>query len=280
LREGAPVTLAGQRIGQVSDIEFIPVRQKRDANNLRVRIAISEEVRDQVRSDSRAFLRTQGLLGDKFVDIQPGSVTAQVLGPGDTLPAGRSADMDELIAQAAGALDQATGIVTSVRDIAGGLARGEGTMGRFLRDEQLYQRMVSATGELQVTLAQINRADGTFGRLLRDPQLYGRMQAAVGRVDSIGGLILGGQGTMGLLLRDDQVFHSLAGTAARADSAVAGVASLLQQLRDGQGSLQKLMTDPELYDQFLKAVVDLQTLLNDVRREPGKYKPDIQVRVF
>jgi phospholipid/cholesterol/gamma-HCH transport system substrate-binding protein len=99
LREGAPVTLAGQRIGQVSAIEFIPVRAKRGANNLLVRIAISERMRDQVRADSRAFLRTQGLLGDKFVDIEPGSVTAQVLGPGDTLATGPSVDMDEVIAQ-------------------------------------------------------------------------------------------------------------------------------------------------------------------------------------
>jgi len=280
LREGAPVTLAGQRIGQVSAIEFIPLREKRGEHNLRVRLAISEEVQDQVRADSRAFLRTQGLLGDKFVDIQPGSVRAQVLRSGDTLSAGPSADMDELIAQAAGALDQANSIVGSLREITGGLASGQGSMGRFLMDEQLYLRMVGATGELQTTLAQVNRADGTFGRLLRDPALYGQIQGAIGRVDSIGGLILGGQGSMGRLLRDDQLFQSLASTTARADSAMGGLTALLDGMRSGEGSLQKLLTEPELYDQFLKAVVDLQALLNDVRQTPGKYKPDIQVKVF
>jgi ABC-type transporter Mla subunit MlaD len=73
LREGAPVTLAGQRIGQVQRIEFIPVRQKVGDNNLRVVLAITHEVQEQVRVDSRAFLRTAGLLGDRFVDISPGS---------------------------------------------------------------------------------------------------------------------------------------------------------------------------------------------------------------
>ena len=159
LREGAPVTLAGQRIGQVSTIEFIPVRAKRGANNLLVRIAISERVRDQVRADSRAFLRTQGLLGDKFVDIEPGSVTAQVLGPGDTLATGPSVDMDEVIAQAAAALNQAGSIVTDLRAITRGVARGQGTIGRFLADDQLYDRMLGATAALQGTLAQVNRAD-------------------------------------------------------------------------------------------------------------------------
>lgn len=280
LREGAPVTLAGQRIGQVAAIEFVPVREKREGVNLRVRLAISDEVQDQIRADSRAFLRTQGLLGDKFVDIQPGSVRAQVLQAGDTVVAGRSVDIDEFIAQAAGALDQATTIVADLRDITGGLVRGEGTMGRFLADEQLYERMVGATGQLQVTLAEINRADGTLGRLIRDPDLYRQLHGAVSRVDSIGALVLSGQGSVGRLLNDDALFDSFASTAARADSAMGGINELVSRMREGNGSFQKLLTDPDLYDQFLKAVVDLQTLLADVRRSPDKYKPNINVKVF
>lgn len=280
LREGAPVTLAGQRIGQVAAIEFVPVREKREGVNLRVRLAISEEVQDQIRADSRAFLRTQGLLGDKFVDIQPGSVRAQVLQAGDTLAAGRSVDIDEFIAQASAALDQTTTIVADLRDLTGGLVRGEGTMGRFLADEQLYERMVGATGQLQVTLAEINRADGTLGRLIRDPDLYRQLHGAVGRVDSIGALVLSGRGSVGRLLQDDAIFDSFASTAARADSAMGGINALVSRMGEGNGSLQKLLTDPDLYDQFLKAVVDLQTLLADVRRSPDKYKPNINVKVF
>lgn len=280
LREGAPVTLAGQRIGQVSGVEFIPVRQKTGDANLRVRLAISESVRDQIRSDSRAFLRTQGLLGDKFVDIEPGSVTAQVLQAGDTVIAGKSVDMDQFIAQAAEALDQTSGIVTDVRELAGGLVRGEGTMGRFLTDEQFYDNMIGATAELQRTLAQVNRADGTFGRLLRDPAMYERMNRAVARVDSIGAVMLNGEGSAALLLRDDALYRNLASSTARADSALGGIAALVEQMRTEDGSLHKLLTDPNLYDQFLKAVVDLQALLNDVRQSPDKYKPNIQVDVF
>ena len=41
-----------------------------------------------------------------------------------------------------------------------------------------------------------------------------------------------------------------------------------------------MMTDPELYDQFLRAVVDVQTLINDIRLNPSKYKPNITVDVF
>jgi phospholipid/cholesterol/gamma-HCH transport system substrate-binding protein len=280
LREGAPVTLAGQRIGQVSRIDFIPVSQKVGENNLRVTLAIAHDVQEQVRVDSRAFLRTQGLLGDKFVDISPGSPGARILQAGDTIAAGRSVDLDEFVLQAANALDQATGIITSLQELAGGLARGEGTVGRLLQDEQLYVNVNATTAELRRTLAEINRADGTFGRLIRDPALYQQLQGAVARVDSLGGLILHSEGTLGMLLRSDTLHQSILGTIGTADVAITDIGAFLRRMTEGDGTVQRLMTDPLLYDEFLRAVVDVQTLINDIRLNPNKYKPNITVDIF
>jgi phospholipid/cholesterol/gamma-HCH transport system substrate-binding protein len=280
LREGAAVTLAGQRIGQVSRIEFIPVERKRGDENLRVVLAISHEVRDQVRTDSRAFLRTQGLLGDKFVDIAPGTPAGRVLQPGDMILAGRSLDLDDFIMQASEALDQATGIVANLQDLTGGLARGEGTVGRLLNDDALYTSMTGASVELRRTLAEVNRADGTFGRMIRDPALYHQLHGAVARVDSLGAMMMYGNGTLGMLLRDDALYSRVLGTIGTADEAIAGVAEFLDRMTTGDGTLQRLMTDPVMYEEFLKAVIDVQTLLNDIRLNPGRYKPNIMVDIF
>jgi phospholipid/cholesterol/gamma-HCH transport system substrate-binding protein len=280
LREGAPVTLAGQQVGQVKSIEFIPVRMKRGGNNLRIVIALSEDVKDQVRRDSKAYFRTQGLLGDKFVDIDPGTMGAAILQSGDTIVMGKSVDMDMFLTQASDMMDQTMSIVTDVRDLTAGLAGGEGTLGLFLKDDALYARMLSATGELQTTLASINRSDGTFNRLLRDPAMYQRLTGAVTRLDSIGALILYGNGSIARLLRSDTLYRNLASATTRADSMMGTTAALLERMANGNGTIQKMMTDPALYDAFLKAVQDMQTLINDVRLEPGKYKPKIDVHVF
>jgi phospholipid/cholesterol/gamma-HCH transport system substrate-binding protein len=277
LREGAPVTLAGQRIGQVRNIDFIPVERKLGGNNLRLVLAISNEVREQIRLDSRAFLRTQGLLGDKFVDIEPGTPGARILQPGDTLAAGRSVDVDEFMTTAARALEQATTMVADLRDLTGGLMRGEGTAGLLLQDDRLYADLTGVTIELRRTLAEINRADGTFGRLIHDPTLYYRMNAAVTRLDSLGALILHGNGSLSMLLRSDSLYRSMLGTLGTADSTVTDFASFVRRMTHGQGSMQKLMTDPALYDEFLKAVVDVQTLINDIRMNPTKYRPSIRI---
>jgi len=280
LRAGAPVTLAGQRVGQVESIEFIPVGRKVGDNNLRITIAVAEEVQDQIRADSRAFLRTQGLLGEKFVDIAPGSSGERILQPGDTIAAGIAPDIDQFLMLAAGALDQATGIVADLQDLTGGLARGEGTMGQLLRDDQLYANLNAATTEMRAVLAQINRADGTFGRLIRDPELYEQMHGAIARVDSLGRLILHSDGTMAQLIRSDSLYSRMLGTITTADSAVTDLSAFVRQMTTGEGTIQKMMTDPELYDQFLRAVIDVQTLINDIRANPAKYKPNITVDVF
>jgi phospholipid/cholesterol/gamma-HCH transport system substrate-binding protein len=280
LRDGAPVTLAGQRIGQVSEIVFLPVGEKVGANNLRVTLALARDVREQIRADSRAFLRTQGLLGDKFVDIAPGSPGAPILEEGDTILAGESMDMEQFLAQAATALDEANLIVSELHNITRGIASGDGTIGALLTDEQLYTRMVSTTGELQQTLRQINSADGTLGRLMRDPEMYVRLNAAVARVDSLGAALVGGDGSLARLLRSDSLYRSLAGAAAGADSALSGVHAVVAQLSEGDGSMQRLIRDPLLYEAFLKAVIDLQALITDIRANPNRFLPPIRVDIF
>ncbi len=280
LREGAPVTLAGQRVGQVKGIDFIPVERKRGDQNLVIVLKIAQDVQSQIRADSRAFLRAQGLLGDKYVDISAGTAGAAVLQEGDTLRAVETMDIEQFLARGGAVLDSASRALTDVRRITSGLAHGKGTMGQLLTNQQLYLRMVATTDQLQGTLQQFNNPNGTFGRLLHDPTLYHRVLSAVSRVDSLGKSIMRGQGSLGRLVQSDELYRSLFGGVTRADSALGKVSGLLGQLSNGNGSLQKLTTDPQLYDEFLKAVIDLQTLIADLRANPQKFVPPVNVRVF
>jgi phospholipid/cholesterol/gamma-HCH transport system substrate-binding protein len=171
-------------------------------------------------------------------------------------------------------------VVADLRVITGSLARGEGTMGQLLHDQQLYFRMVSATGEMQTLLEQINNGEGALGRLIQDPEMYERMVSAVARVDSLGAGILHGNGTLAQMIRSDSLYRGMAGTAAKADRAAGELSALLQRLNQTDGSLNRLMTDPRLFDEFLKSVIDLQTLIADVREHPKKYVPPVNVKVF
>jgi phospholipid/cholesterol/gamma-HCH transport system substrate-binding protein len=280
LIEGAPVTLAGQRVGQVDEIRFIPVEERHGEDNLYIRLSLNENVRDQIREDSEAALRTQGLLGDRFVDISPGSMGYAVMGSGDTIPSRAALDYEEVLFTAASTLEQVQQVVGGLSTMATQIEAGEGTLGALLDDDRLYDRMTVATTELAAMLRAINRSDGTFARMIRDPAMYDRMNGTLARLDSLGAVILDGDGTLGRLIRDDSLYQGLVGVVGRADSAMTGVQGLIGGIESGDGTLARLLEDPALYDQFLKTVVDLQNLIRAIREDPRTYRPEIRVDVF
>lgn len=276
LIEGAPVTLAGQRIGQVDEIRFIPIDERTDSTNVLVRLSVNSRVREQIRQDSRAALQTQGLLGDRYIDISPGTAGYAPLDPGDTLPSQPALDYEAVLRTASTTLDEVQQVVVDLRVLTDRLATGEGTLGALLEDDRLYDRMTTATTELSGLLRAVNRSDGTLARMIRDPELYDRMSSTLARLDSLGAVMLDGEGSLGRLVRDDSLYEGLVDMVGRADSTLAGVDGLVRSAT-GDGAVAKLLEDPELYDQFLKTVVDLQALIESIRENPEAFRPEIRV---
>src|SRR4029077_5644278 len=72
LRAGGTVLVAGQFAGTIKSIDFLPVDAD-TTKNLRLRMAVDHNLQPQVRADSKAHVRTLGLLGDKVIDITTGT---------------------------------------------------------------------------------------------------------------------------------------------------------------------------------------------------------------
>src|SRR5947208_3136903 len=104
LRVGGTVTLAGQLAGTVKRIDFLPVDAD-TTRNLKITVGVDQSLKDQIRTDSKAQIRTMGLLGDKIFDISPGTPRHAVLKAGDTIAVSPALDYEQVLAQAAGAVD-------------------------------------------------------------------------------------------------------------------------------------------------------------------------------
>jgi phospholipid/cholesterol/gamma-HCH transport system substrate-binding protein len=271
LREGGSVTVAGQLSGIVETIEFMPADGD-TTQNLKVTVKVDERVREQIRSDSRAKLRTMGLLGDKTLDISPGTVPNAVLEPGDTLEVAASLDYEQVLAQAAGAVGDMVQLTADLRSITGGLVRGEGTMGQLLSNRTLYDELTETITQTNTLLTRMQQRQGTFGRLLDDPALYDRMVRLTGSLDTLTRTIASAEGTLGKLMRDDTLHVRLTSILAGADSA-------LRLMTHGQGFAARMLSDQALYDRLNKTLTDLSAILEDVRANPGKYTKGM-VKVF
>jgi phospholipid/cholesterol/gamma-HCH transport system substrate-binding protein len=263
LRPGGSVTLAGQLVGTVKEIEFLPVDFD-TTRNLRILAKVDRRVRDQIRRDSEAKLRTMGLLGDKVLDISPGTPRFAVLQPGDTIRVAPAMDYEAILAKAATAVDDVVGLTKDLRAVTGGLARGQGTVGQLLTNRAMYDQLTSAMGRANALFAGLQNPNGTFGRMMNDPALYVKMTSAVASLDSTLTALNSSQGSMGRLLRDTTLYANLTGIAESADS-------LMKMMSSDQGLVGKLLADQSLYDQLNKLTTDLGSMLADVRRDPKRY---------
>jgi len=90
LDEDAPVRFAGVEVGEV---EGIRIMYEEDAN-VELKLSISQDVK--LRTDSQAFINTLGFMGEKYVELSPGTKGNPLLKPGDTIAGTDPTLMDEL----------------------------------------------------------------------------------------------------------------------------------------------------------------------------------------
>jgi len=273
LRIGGPVTVAGQLAGSIKDIKFLPPDND-TTRNLQLLVEVNYNLRDQVREDSRAKIKTLGLLGDKVYDISVGTPRHRVLKDGDTLAVVPAMDYEAVVVQASAAIQEVVGLTRDLKQVTAGINRGEGTLGQLVTNRQLYDQLNSTLTRTSALMARLENPRGTIGRLLDDPTLYTNLNRAIASADTVIASINRSNGTFGKLLRDDTLYVHLVSVVARADS-------LVGSMSNGNGTMQKLFTDQQLYDQLVKTVTELNNVLIDVRRDPRRYTKDmIQVKLF
>ncbi|MGD8352945.1 MAG: MlaD family protein [Pseudomonadota bacterium] len=157
LKAGAPVYLSGVEAGTVESISFT------ENGLVQVVLLLRADYRERIRTDSVARIGSVGLLGDKSVEISMGSLQAAVIRPGENLKTETQESLAELLdglgsvrSKLEGVLDNLvtiTGALISDREVLiTGLRRGsellesvnsgQGTMGKLLKDEKLYDSLV------------------------------------------------------------------------------------------------------------------------------------------
>lgn len=104
---GSPVWYAGFEVGGVKDIRIAPGV----ADRIAVTVKISPDAR--VRKDSRAEIRSLGMMGAKYVEISPGAPDSPELASGDTLEGKSPSSLSEII-ETGGRV--ASGLVELVQD--------------------------------------------------------------------------------------------------------------------------------------------------------------------
>ena len=128
-------------------------------------LRIDERLRPLIRSDAVARIISEGLVGAKIVELTPGRPDASPVGELDRIASERPIDMTDVVKRASGSLERLDTLarsaeqgLTEVNAIAGSIRRGEGSLGKLVRDEEIYRDMValSRRGERALTALEEN----------------------------------------------------------------------------------------------------------------------------
>jgi phospholipid/cholesterol/gamma-HCH transport system substrate-binding protein len=115
IEEGSPVRVMGIKVGKVRKISFNPGFKMPETNEevkLKVEIAVDRKAWETVRQDSRFFINLAGVIGEKFLEISPGSTSAREFKPGEIVRGEDPPRIDQLISQSYGLAGKIIDIVT------------------------------------------------------------------------------------------------------------------------------------------------------------------------
>jgi len=287
LKPGAPVRVGGVDVGTVTRVELAA---EQGHGLVEITMRLDRRVQDRVTTDSQATLGSLGLLGEKAVDISASDRGSRIE-DGNYVAAATEDPFK-------GLLSDASDSTAHLRRILSRMDAGEGLIGKALRDDELYRRMVDVSTRLQGFLTKLESQNGPLGRLVNDQEMSRQLASAARSLEAVTGRIEAGQGALGTLSRDDELGQDLKrltanlkeitgglqrgeGTAGRllhddtlfrrVDELSGRLDSVLGRLEHGEGTAGKLISDPQLYDNLNATLADLRQLVSDVRRDPGKY---------
>jgi phospholipid/cholesterol/gamma-HCH transport system substrate-binding protein len=300
LSPGAPVRLDGIDVGSVDAITINPAIGTKPEDLKRsiiVTLRINRKYQNHIRTDSQAKPETEGLLGNRYLNISRG-VSGLVLQPGNEIPGAEERGINQLVAQGTELEAHMNELIDNIQGMVADVRGGKGTIGKLITDDTAYKHFQSVTARLDDAIANIQAGQGTIGKLYASDVLYTSFNAAIGRADNVieaiqqqkGALgkfiydptlhdsatrfldrgnnllddIHSGKGTLGKLANDDSLFAAWKDAGKNLSNATA-------KLNSTDSTAGKMFSDPKLYDNLVGLTGDMRLMINDFRKNPKQY---------
>lgn len=266
LKAGAPVWLSGVVIGTVADIAFTaPMR----SDQVTVTLAIDQAAARRLGPDAVVTVKTRGLVGEKYIDITPG--TQFGLFPEVPLQGIAPTGLDEAVLQAHSAFQRLDRLIETFE-------KSEGSLSRLINDPALYNNLAQLAQQLQKVLSSMTEGEGSLAKIIGDPRLYQKMvdfsaqgEEAALKMEQFVTSMQDPDGTLAKLVHDPALYDESLETVRQARLSLAEADALLLAIREGKGTAGKLISEAELHDRLSRTLENLDALVRDMKKNPGRY---------
>ncbi|MEW6408854.1 MAG: MlaD family protein [Nitrospirota bacterium] len=239
------VKMAGVDIGHVEKLELV---------NGKARVTLLIEPHIKIRRDSKASIKSTGLMGEKYLEITPSKSEQVYLKEGDTITnVEEVADIDRLLTTLSSTADDIGRLTRSVHDVVGseeGKRALKETINNLRDMTDNLRRIIAKNDErfnrIMANLDKVseNIADFSYSLKSKGPQVVDNIKAAT---DDIRGILEENRGNFKESLENIKV------AAQKAQSALDSIDRVAQKIESGEGTLGKMVTDDRLYESINKA---------------------------
>jgi phospholipid/cholesterol/gamma-HCH transport system substrate-binding protein len=192
LAEGATVRLAGVQIGRVTEITLSPD----PGGKVRVAMSVATQYGNRIRKNSTARIATQGLLGDKIVEITVGTAEAPPVQEGETLATRDPFEIGDAISQSADTIKGITALAEALRTTAETLNQSG-----LIADASATVKSARALTERMGRLVdQVETGRGWAHALLyEEPEALRKLNGVIASTQALLDRVERGEGALGVL---------------------------------------------------------------------------------
>jgi len=303
LRSGQPVDLQGVPVGNVTGVKVVP---NRPFSPVQVVMKIKTDWQPFVHKDSKATVKTAGILGESFIDIDSRKATKGTVVNGDELQSENAPGLDDVVRSSQGTLQNMNVLIRRLDRIVASVESGKGTLGEVINDPTLINKINAVLNQVQGLLNDVSNGQGTLGQLFKDKTLYRKLDDTIDKLNRIADEAQAGKGNLGKLLKDEELYNNFNQTVTKTnkllddvnagkgalgkltkDEALASklqdtinkLSAIADRLDAGEGSAGMLLKNPSLYNNTDQMLIETRSLIKSIRENPKKYLT-IHFRVF
>ncbi|MBN1587474.1 MAG: MCE family protein, partial [Candidatus Omnitrophica bacterium] len=166
---GAPVRVAGLQVGQIEDIVMLEGQEREEGMNIIMISRLKKGVR--IPRNSKAYVNTLGLLGEKYLEIYPG-LGEDYLQDSDILKGVNPVPMERMAEAGYKAVGEFQELVRSLNDVVGDPEVKMQIKGIIANGEELTENLNDAVVNFNEILLKVNRGEGSIGKLFLDDELH------------------------------------------------------------------------------------------------------------
>ncbi len=254
----SPVRIAGVHVGTVEGISL-------ERGKAKVTLRIPPDV--QLHEDAMAYLKSEGLLGERYVEIFPGSEEKPRLREEGLIQQGAPpAGIEEVLSRLSGIGDDFKGVLKPLGQLLEGIDPEK--VGHLVSNFEIFSRDLphlaadarETLGNFRDISAKVQRGEGTLGKLITDDEAYEDVRKMLVALRDVAEKVQRGEGTLGKLINDDKAYEDARAT-------LANLRHLSEKLEKGEGVLGKLITDDELGREVEKTIKKVQKAAEGVEEQ-------------